>query len=97
VTSAGNYVEFELRDQKHLVRGTLAGEENRLEPFGFCRVHRTRLVNTRHIVAIEQRPNGDFALRMDSGETITGSRRYRDAIAAIKEVTARTKLSRGAG
>ncbi len=86
VASAGNYVEFELRDHKHLVRGTLAAEESRLTQFGFCRVHRTRLVNTGHIVAIEQRPNGDFALRMDTGELITGSRRYREAIAAIKGV-----------
>jgi hypothetical protein len=85
VTSAGNYVEFQLRDQRLLVRGTLAAEEDRLKPFGFCRVHRTKLVNTGRIVAIEQRPNGDFALRMATGETIAGSRRYRDAIAAIKD------------
>ena len=84
VTSAGNYVEFEVRDQRHLVRGTLAAEEMRLKPFGFRRVHRTRLVNTSRIAAIEQRPNGDFALRMNSGAMIAGSRRYRDAIAAIK-------------
>jgi DNA-binding LytR/AlgR family response regulator len=84
VTSAGNYVEFEVRDQRHLVRGTLAAEEMRLKPFGFRRVHRTRLVNTSRIAAIEQRPNGDFALRMDTGEIIAGSRRYRDAIAAIR-------------
>jgi LytTr DNA-binding domain len=86
VTSAGNYVEFELRDQRHLVRGTLAAEEMRLKPFGFRRVHRTRLVNTSLIAAIEQRANGDFALRMDTGEMILGSRRFRDAIRAIKGV-----------
>ena len=84
VTSAGNYVEFALAGQRHLIRGTLAAEEERLKPFGFSRVHRTRLVNTDRIVAIEQRPNGDFVLRMDTGDTIAGSRRYRDGIAAIK-------------
>jgi hypothetical protein len=84
VTSAGNYVEFALAGQHHLIRGTLAAEEARLKPFGFSRVHRTRLVNTERIVAIEQRPNGDFVLRMDTGDTIAGSRRYRDGIAAIK-------------
>jgi hypothetical protein len=86
VTSAGNYVEFECRDHRHLVRGTLAAEEDRLKPFGFCRVHRTKLVNSNRIAAIEQRPNGDFALRMDTGAVIAGSRRYRDAIVAIKGV-----------
>lgn len=84
VISAGNYVEFALPDRRHLVRGTLAAEEIRLKPFGFSRVHRTRLVNTSRIAVIEPRPNGDFALRMDNGEVIAGSRRYKDAVVAIR-------------
>ena len=84
VTSAGNYVEFALPDARHLIRGTLAGEESRLRPFGFVRIHRTRLVNVTRVVAIEMRSNGDFVARMDTGEMIAGSRRYRDAVAAIK-------------
>ena len=83
VTSAGNYVEFALPGGRHLIRGTLASEQIRLKPFGFSRVHRTKIVNTNRIATIEQRPNGDFALRMDNGETITGSRRYKDAVFAI--------------
>jgi hypothetical protein len=84
VTSAGNYVEFMLPTRRHLIRGTLAAEETRLKPFGFSRVHRTKLVNTNRIVIIEPRPNGDFALRMDNGEVIAGSRRYKDAVVAIR-------------
>jgi DNA-binding LytR/AlgR family response regulator len=84
VTSAGNYVEFALPDARHLIRGTLAGEEGRLKPFGFVRIHRTRLVNMMRVVAIESRSNGDFVAKMDTGEAIGGSRRYRDAVAAIK-------------
>jgi DNA-binding LytR/AlgR family response regulator len=84
VTSAGNYVEFALPDARHLIRGTLAGEESRLKPFGFVRIHRTRLVNVTRVVAIETRSNGDFVAKMDTGEMIAGSRRYRDAVAAIK-------------
>jgi DNA-binding LytR/AlgR family response regulator len=84
VTSAGNYVEFVLPARRHLIRGTLAAEETRLKPFGFSRVHRTKLVNTHRIAVIEPRPNGDFALRMDNGEVIAGSRRYKDAVVAIR-------------
>jgi DNA-binding LytR/AlgR family response regulator len=84
VTSAGNYVEFALSDARHLIRGTLAGEESRLKPFGFVRIHRTRLVNVTRVVAIETRSNGDFVAKMDTGEMIAGSRRYREAVAAIK-------------
>ena len=84
VASAGNYVEFSLAARRHLVRGTLAGEEARLLPFGLARVHRTRLANLNHAIAVEPRPSGDFALRMDTGEILIGSRRYRDAVAGLR-------------
>jgi len=86
VASAGNYVEFSLGGKRHLVRGTLAGEEARLLPFGLVRVHRTRLANLNHAVAVAPRPSGDFALRMDTGETLIGSRRYRQAVAGLRGV-----------
>ncbi len=81
VTSAGNYVEFSLAGGRRLIRGTLAREEDRLRPFGIVRVHRARLVNLARIVAVEQRPAGDFVLHMDNGETLAGSKRYRDVVA----------------
>ena len=83
VASAGNYVEFSLTDRNYLIRGTLAGEETRLRSFGLRRVHRTRLVNLHRVAAVEPRPGGDFILRMDSGELIAGSRRYREAVRAM--------------
>ncbi len=61
VTSAGNYVEYELTDQrKHLIRATLQAEEARLAPFGIARVHRSRLLNLKRIVALQWRPSGRF-------------------------------------
>jgi hypothetical protein len=88
VASAGNYVEFALPARRHLVRGTLAGEEARLSGFGIVRVHRTRLVNLAHVIALEPRPSGDFALRLDTGEVVTGSRRYKENLAALKGAAA---------
>jgi hypothetical protein len=86
VTSAGNYVEFRFSAGLRLIRGTLAAEEARLKDFGLVRVHRTRLANLHHILAIELRPAGDFLLRMDNGDTIAGSRRYRKTAISIKNV-----------
>ena len=84
VASAGNYVEFSLGAKRHLVRGTLAGEEARLLPFGLVRMHRGRLVNLNHAIAVAPRPSGDFALSLDTGETLIGSRRYRQAVAGVR-------------
>jgi len=79
LTSAGNYVEFVLPDAQHLIRGRLGGEEARLKPFGFVRIHRTKLVNRMRVVPIETRANGDFVAKMDTGDAIAGSRRSREA------------------
>ena len=83
VSSAGNYVEFKLSGRSHLVRGTLGSEEERLLPFGIVRVHRTRLVNLKRVTAVEPRPSGDAALILDTGETVTASRRYKQALDII--------------
>jgi LytTr DNA-binding domain-containing protein len=86
VTSAGNYVEYYLADGRtHLIRGTLAAEEARLAPFGIVRVHRTRLVSLARVSAVQPGPNGDFELSLDTGQTVSGSRRYRSAVVSVVE------------
>ena len=84
VSSAGNYVEYRLiGGAVHLIRATLAKEEPRLKPFGIVRVHRTRLVNLRRVIGVARRASGDFELRLDDGETVPCSRRYRAAISGL--------------
>ncbi len=89
ISSAGNYVEYSLAGGvNHLVRGTLAAEEARLSRFGIARVHRTRLVNLTRVSALKAGANGDFELTLDTGQTVSGSRRYRGAVAAIEGLAA---------
>ena len=84
VASAGNYVEFQLTGRRnHLIRTTLQAEALRLAPFGIARVHRSRLVNLKRVVALEWRAAGDFELRLDGGATFAGSRRFKAAVAGI--------------
>jgi LytTr DNA-binding domain len=84
VASAGNYVEYCLASGKrHLIRATLASEEERLNPFGLVRVHRTRLVNARRVKRVTTLGSGSFEVELDSGETVVGSRRYRRGLAGL--------------
>jgi hypothetical protein len=84
VSSAGNYVEYQLTGgRNHLIRATLQSQEARLATLGIVRVHRGRLVNLKRVVALEGRPSGDFEIRLDTGETVAGSRRFRSALAGI--------------
>ena len=85
ISSAGNYVEYSLAGGiNHLVRGTLAAEEARLKQYNVVRVHRTRLVNLSHVTGFKGGPSGDFELTLDTGQSVFGSRRYRQAVASIE-------------
>ena len=89
ISSAGNYVEYSLADgSTHLIRATLAAEEARLTKFNIVRVHRTRLVNLARVSGLKTGPNGDFELTLDTGRAVSGSRRYRGAVASIEELAA---------
>ena len=87
ISSAGNYVEYSLANGgNHLVRGTLAAAQSQLARFNVVRVHRTRLVNLDRVTGLELKPSGDFELTFDTGQTVQGSRRFRDAIASLERL-----------
>lgn len=75
VEAAGNYVELRTHGGAVLHRASLAQMERRLA--GFVRIHRSRLVSRAAIAQVETRSSGDFAVRLASGETLAGSRRFR--------------------
>lgn len=84
ISSAGNYVEYSLADgSNHLIRGTLASAESEFSRFNLARIHRTRLANLGRVSGVQSKPSGDFDLTFDSGHTVSGSRRYRSAIASL--------------
>jgi hypothetical protein len=85
ISSAGNYIEYSLADgSNQLIRGTLASAESELSRFNLARIHRTRLANLDRVTGLENKPSGDFELTFDTGQTVSGSRRYRDAVAALE-------------
>ena len=84
ISSAGNYVEYSLADGAiHLIRGTLAATESELSRFNLARIHRTRLANLDRVTGMETKPSGDFDLTFDTGQTVSGSRRYKTAVASL--------------
>ncbi len=82
VKSASNYVEVVANGKTHLARATLAAIERQLADAGVnaVRVHRSYIVNTDHIQEIRPTGEGDVKIAMNDGQTIPGSRRYRDRI-----------------
>lgn len=85
VTSARNYVEFHLAGgRKPLVRETLAKVESDLVKAGFLRTHRSWLVNPAHVRAVTPAAAGDFRLELDGGLTAPLSRRFPQALSALR-------------
>lgn len=81
--AAGNYVEVSTAGKTHLVRMTLTELERLLEETGghHVRVHRSHIVNLDHAMVIRPTGEGDAVIELDTGETVPGSRRYRDRYA----------------
>lgn len=80
IEAAGNYVELHLAARSLLRRQTLAALERELDGRDFIRIHRSRLVNARHVTAAKTNDSGDFTITLTDGRQISGSRRWRDGL-----------------
>ena len=90
VTSAGNYVEFHLADgRKRLMRTTLAAVESQLKPHGLVRTHRSWLINPLRVRGLSAEGSGDFRVELDGGGEAPVSRRFPEALEALRSPQAR--------
>jgi hypothetical protein len=78
----GNYVGLHVNGHDYLLRSTLQGLLQQLDPAKFAQVHRSYAVNLDRIAEIEPLDGGDARLKMKDGSQVPCSRRYRDALGA---------------
>lgn len=84
VTSAGNYVEFALRDgRRPLMRKPLSAMEAELAAYGFVRVHRSWLVNAMQVTGLKPEGSGDYTVDMGA-LSVPLSRRFPEALAKLR-------------
>jgi hypothetical protein len=76
----GNYIGLHVNGHDYLLRSTLEGFLEQLDPARFVRVHRSYAVNLDRIAEIEPLDAGDAKLKMKDGSSVPCSRRYRDAL-----------------
>jgi two-component system LytT family response regulator len=79
-SAEGNYVRVYTSDASHLIRGTLAAFESRLDPARFARVHRSAIVNIESIKEVQTHFHGDYVIVLKTGDTLRLSRRYADRL-----------------
>jgi two-component system, LytTR family, response regulator len=74
------YVGIHAKGRRVLARESLRAIEERLDPDVFARVHRSAIVNTRCIKAIEPVASGDQRLVLTDGTVLRVSRTHRAAL-----------------
>ena len=85
VSSAGNYVEFALRDgRKPLMRTPLSAIEAELSLRGFVRVHRSWLVNASEMTGLTPEGSGDYTVELGA-LSVPLSRRFPEALARLRQ------------
>jgi len=80
IQAAENYVQLHTATSRHLVHSTIQSMLGRLDPAAFVRIHRSAIVNVRHVMQIETTPQGDYMLTLDNGFCIQSSRTYNEII-----------------
>jgi LytTr DNA-binding domain len=84
IASAGNYVEFVLRDGRRLLmRSPLSALEGELGPRGFLRTHRSWLVNAKAMTALKPEGSGDYTVELGT-LPVPLSRRFPEALAKLR-------------
>lgn len=78
--AAGNYVNLRVRRHDYPLRSTMSGIESKLDPARFVRIHRSYIVNIDLIDSIEPLDSGEARVRMQDGDILPCSRRYRERL-----------------
>jgi two-component system LytT family response regulator len=83
IEAVGNYVRLHTGGTSHLIRETMKGMEERLDPTAFVRIHRSAIVAIDRIVGIEAREQGEYVVTLPGRVRVTSSRSYGDRIRAL--------------
>jgi two-component system, LytTR family, response regulator len=78
-----NYVRICTGKETHLLRQTLTGLEQRLDPQMFMRVHRSTIVNLHYVKEVRTVAQGDFIVQLVNGQKVSMSRSYHSRIGGM--------------
>ena len=80
VQAAENYVQLHLKAARHMLHVPIATFESSLDPQMFLRIHRSYIVNVKHIHELETGAHGEFVVVLRGGGKLQASRSYHDKI-----------------
>ena len=78
--AAENYVELHTARGSHLLHVSMNTLEKSLDPELFLRIHRSLIVNTRHIQELQPASHGEYVFVLPGGVRLQSSRSYHERI-----------------
>ena len=82
IEAAANYVEVHARGRSFLMRSTIGGLEQRLDPKRFTRIHRSAIVNIDRVAEVRSDAHGDFEVTLTGGKMLRMTRNYSERLLA---------------
>src|ERR1700723_2259158 len=77
VQAEGNYGSLRPRNNPHLVPASLSPMAEKLNPYGFIRIHRSVVVNISAVEEFQPLPTGEYRLRVKGGKKYLVTRTYK--------------------
>jgi len=78
VQAQGNYVLLQRGTISYLLRDSISVVAEKLEPYGFIRIHRSVLVNASFVEGIRPYSTGEYGLQVKGGKQYTVTRTYKN-------------------
>ncbi|MGH9940269.1 MAG: LytR/AlgR family response regulator transcription factor [Blastocatellia bacterium] len=78
IEAARNYVNLRAGEKSYLLRGTIEGLYQKLDPSKFIRANRSQIVNVESIKELHPWFHGEYRIILKDGTEISWSRRYLD-------------------
>ncbi|MFZ0334653.1 MAG: LytTR family DNA-binding domain-containing protein [Candidatus Acidiferrales bacterium] len=86
VEGQGNYVRLECESGLYRLRESMSAMAEKLEPYGFVRIHRSVLVNKSWVEEVRPHSPGVYLLRLRNGKELTVTRTYKKNLKSLAEL-----------
>lgn len=83
VEAEGNYVLLRRPTDSYLLRESISTMAEKLQPYGFIRIHRSVLVNASSVEELQPGTNGEYILRLSGGKEYMVSRTYKNNLKSL--------------
>jgi two-component system LytT family response regulator len=83
VHAEGNYVSLRRESASYLVRESISHIEQKLQRYGFIRIHRSVLVNSCFVEEVRPHSTGEYFVRLKDGKEYFVTRTYKKNLSSL--------------